>query len=166
MLRCRTLKVWSGGGGRGPTSWWRSGRPELAMPDDEFTALLIEDSQTDAILLKVLVGQSNPGMKLLHAERLQEGLKLLSDEAIEIVLLDLSLPDAHGIDTVIRTHAARKDVAIIVLTGMDDEMTAVQAMQEGAQDYLVKGQVDRTILFRAIRYARERKRTQEASHRL
>ncbi|HVE84711.1 MAG TPA: protein kinase [Myxococcales bacterium] len=137
------------------------------MADDEFTGLLIEDSPTDALLLKALVEDAgHPRMKLLHAERLQDGLELLRDESIEIVLLDLSLPDAQGIATVTRTHAARQDVAIIVLTGLDDEMTAVQAMQEGAQDYLVKGQVDRAVLFRAIRYARERKRTERATHRL
>jgi len=135
------------------------------MSDEEFVGLLIEDSPSDAFLFQELILQSHPKMKLHHAERLQDGLELLRDPAIELVLLDLSLPDAQGIETVSRTHSAREDAAIIVLTGLDDESTAVQAMQEGAQDYLVKGQVDRTLLARAIRYARERKRTEKAAHR-
>jgi len=137
----------------------------LPVSDDEFVGLLIEDSPSDAFLFQDLILQSHPRMKLHHAEQLQDGLELLRDRAIELVLLDLSLPDAQGIETVSRTHAARPDAAIIVLTGLDDEAKAVQAMQEGAQDYLVKGQVDRTLLARAIRYARERKRTEAAAHR-
>jgi signal transduction histidine kinase len=75
-----------------------------------------------------------------------------------VLLLDLSLPDAHGLDTVERASEAAPDVPIIVLTGLDDQTVALQAVQAGAQDYLVKGQFDATLLTRSIRYAMERKR--------
>lgn len=136
------------------------------MPDKKLTALLIEDSVSDAYLLQELLAVGRGRLNLLHAERLQDGLEILGRGSIDVVLLDLSLPDAFGIDTVIRTHAAAQDVPIVVLTGLDDEATAIQAVQQGAQDYLVKGQVDRNILIRAIRYAMERKRAEEATHRL
>jgi signal transduction histidine kinase/DNA-binding NarL/FixJ family response regulator len=136
------------------------------MADDKLTVLLIEDSLADAFLLQELLAIGRSRLKLLHAERLKDGLEHLRRGSIDVVLLDLSLPDAYGIETVTQTHATSPDVAIVVLTGLDDEATAIRAMHEGAQDYLVKGQVDRNLLIRAIRYARERKRTEETNHRL
>lgn len=133
---------------------------------DALKALLIEDNPADARLLKELVAESSAQLQLLHAPRLSEGLELLRRGGIDVVLLDLSLPDAHGVATVVRTNAAAPEVAIIVLTGLDDEKMALEAMHEGAQDYLVKGQVDGNLLVRAIRYAMERKRADEAARRL
>ncbi|HVE81375.1 MAG TPA: ATP-binding protein [Myxococcales bacterium] len=136
------------------------------MADEEVSGLLIEDSPSDALLLQELVSRSRPPFKFVHVERLQQGLDLLQERSFDIVLLDLTLPDAKGIETVIRTHAARPAVPIVVLTGTDDEHTAIQAMHAGAQDYLVKGQTDRGLLIRSILYARERKRMEEANHRI
>ncbi|HZN91448.1 MAG TPA: ATP-binding protein [Myxococcales bacterium] len=136
------------------------------MTDDEVTGLLIEDNPSDAFLLKELVADGRTRLKLLHAERLEDGLALLRGASFDVVLLDLSLPDARGIETVTRTYATRRDVPIIVLTGTDDEQIAMQAMHAGAQDYLVKGHVDRNLLTRSILYARERKRTEAANQRL
>jgi signal transduction histidine kinase len=79
-------------------------------------------------------------------------------EGADVILLDLSLPDAHGLESVTRTLAFAPQVPIVVLTGLDDESAALAAVQAGAQDYLVKGQVESGVLARAIRYARERKR--------
>ena len=76
-------------------------------------------------------------------------------------MLDLSLPDAEGLETLERTHAHSPNLPIVVLTGLDDEALAVRAVREGAQDYLVKGQVTGQVLVRAMRYATERKRAVE-----
>ena len=80
-------------------------------------------------------------------------------------MLDLSLPDADGLETLVRTHAQAPSVPIVVLTGLDDEGLAIRAVREGAQDYLVKGQVTGQLLVRAMRYATERKRAVEALQR-
>jgi len=102
---------------------------------------------------------------LVCADRLSTGLEHLSEGGIDIVLLDLSLPDSQGLDTFARVYAQAPQVPIVVLTGLDDETLAVKAVQEGAQDYLIKGQVEINLLVRAMRYAIERKRAEEALQR-
>jgi len=124
-------------------------------------ALLIEDNPGDARLIREMLRDaagSHEQVELAQADRLSAGLERLSQQDVEIVLLDLSLPDSHGFDTftTVRTHAP--DVAIVVLSGLDDETLAVRAVQEGAQDYLVKGQVDGGAILRSMRYAIERQR--------
>ena len=94
------------------------------------------------------------------ADRLSTGLDRLAEGRIDAVLLDLSLPDSQGLDTFIKTSSQAAQVPIIVLSGLDDEELAVKAVREGAQDYLVKGQVDANLLVRAMRYAIERKRVE------
>src|SRR6185295_15887715 len=136
------------------------------MSDDELSGLLIEDNPSDVLLFREMSSSGRARLKLMHAERLQDGLALLRSDAFDVVLLDLSLPDAFGLETVTRTYATRQDVPIIILTGTNDELLAMQAMNAGAQDYLVKGQFDRDILARAILYARERKRTEAATQRV
>jgi len=91
--------------------------------------------------------ENNPELIPLHFER----------ESFDVVLLDLSLPDSHGLNTLERVHAHAPEVPIVVMTGFDNEMLGVKAVKEGAQDYLVKGQVDSYLLMHAIRYAIERK---------
>ncbi len=93
---------------------------------------------------------------------LSSALTLLSEGSFGVILLDLSLPDGKGLDTVIRTHAAVPDAPIVVMSGLGDEELAVRALHEGAQDYLVKGQVDGNLLIRAMRYAIERKQAEDA----
>ena len=80
----------------------------------------------------------------------------------DVILLDLGLPDAQGLGAVRRAHAAAPRIPLVVLTGMDDDSLAAQALQEGAQDYLVKGQIETRGLLRALRYAVERKDMEEA----
>jgi signal transduction histidine kinase len=121
--------------------------------------LLVEDNPGDARLLRYTLQEAQSlRFELVHASRLAQALDLVRAEPADVVLLDLSLPDAHGMDTVARMLEAAPAVPIIVLTGLADETVAVHAVQAGAQDYLVKGTVEGATLGRAIRYAMERKR--------
>ena len=100
------------------------------------------------------------------ADQLSSGLERLAAGGIDAVLLDLSLPDSQGFDTFVKTHTQAAQVPIIVLSGLDDEELAGKAVREGAQDYLVKGNVDSNLLVRALRYAVERKKAEEAKAKL
>jgi diguanylate cyclase (GGDEF)-like protein len=122
--------------------------------------LLVEDNPGDARLLReVLRDADAPGFRIVEAGRLAEALARLEGEAgFDVVLLDLSLPDSHGLDTLRRAHAHAPHVPIVILTGHNDETQAVRAVQEGAQDYLIKGTLDTALFTRAIRYAIERHR--------
>ena len=126
--------------------------------------LLIEDSSTDVQLLSEAFAKE-PGaqVELTVAGRLAEGLARLAKEPVDVILLDLHLPDSTGIDTLAKVHAAAGRAPVIVLTASDDDDLALRAMQHGAQDYLVKGyvRVFRRLLGRSIRYAIERQRAEE-----
>ncbi|HXN14969.1 MAG TPA: EAL domain-containing protein, partial [Usitatibacter sp.] len=98
-------------------------------------------------------------------DRLSRGLELLSLKETELVLLDLSLPDSHGLETFAKVYAHAPKVPIIVLSGNDDQTLALYAVKSGAQDYLVKGKIDRELLLRAMQYSIERKRYQEELER-
>jgi diguanylate cyclase (GGDEF)-like protein/PAS domain S-box-containing protein len=125
--------------------------------------LLIEDNPGDARLIKeMLQEQSSHKIELKHVECMGDAEKHLAANAIDVILLDLGLPDAQGLDAVRRAHAAARGIPLVVLSGLDDESMAIQAMQEGAQDYLIKGQIEPRELVRALRYAVERKSIQEA----
>jgi signal transduction histidine kinase len=129
--------------------------------------LLVEDNPGDARLLRETLREAHSlSFDLVHASRLADALELVAAAAPDVVLLDLSLPDAHGRETVGRMLDAAPEVPIIVLTGLADETVAVQAVQSGAQDYLVKGTVEGGTLARAIRYAIERKRLEGERARL
>jgi PAS domain S-box-containing protein len=124
------------------------------------SVLLIEDNPGDARLIREMFADVPAAhVRLRHADRLAAGLAQL--EGADIVLLDLSLPDSHGLETFLRLRDQAPGVPVIVLTGLDDETVAVRAVQEGAQDYLPKGEVDGHLLVRSIRYAIERKRAEE-----
>jgi diguanylate cyclase (GGDEF)-like protein/PAS domain S-box-containing protein len=125
--------------------------------------LLVEDNPGDARLLREMFDeQGSHNTELTHVECVSEAEKHLADGAFDIIVLDLGLPDAKGLGAVRRTHAAAPRVPLVVLTGLDDESLAAQALQEGAQDYLIKGQIDARGLLRALRYAIERKTMEEA----
>jgi two-component system, cell cycle sensor histidine kinase and response regulator CckA len=129
-------------------------------------ALLVEDNPGDARLFLELVHETGAGyLKLEHVDRLDAALARLSSEHFDVVLLDLSLPDEQGLNTLLRTHAHAPKVPIVILTGLDDEGLAVKAVRAGAQDYLVKGRVDGDLLVRSMRYATERWRAVEALER-
>jgi two-component system cell cycle sensor histidine kinase/response regulator CckA len=133
---------------------------------DGIHVLLVEDNPGDARLFIELVRDAGAGQwKLVHVDRLAAALDRLSHEPFDVMLLDLSLPDADGLDTLLRAHAEAPKIPIVVLTGHDDEALAVRAVRAGAQDYLVKGRVDGDLLVRSIRYASERGRAVEALER-
>jgi signal transduction histidine kinase len=123
--------------------------------------LLVEDNAGDARLLREMFTTERPGsIELTHLMRMSEALAHLAKGGVDIVLLDMGLPDGHGLDTVRRARAVAPDVPLIVLTGLDDEALAAEAMKEGAQDYLIKGQIENRALPRALRHAIERHRMQ------
>jgi two-component system cell cycle sensor histidine kinase/response regulator CckA len=137
------------------------------LKDDEIKVLLIEDNPSDARLLKETFSEvSTPIFNITHVDRLNVGLQHLAWTDFDVILLDLTLPDASGLETLLQVHAVSPEQPILVLTGLDDEGLATKAMQEGAQDYLVKAEVDRDLLLRAIRYAIERKRAEVERQRL
>jgi len=124
--------------------------------------LLIEDNPVDAQLTQdILAEWAADRFDLTCVGTLGEGLARLARDRFDAVLLDLSLPDAQGLNTVTQVLATSPGIPIVVLTGYDDQELALQAVQQGAQDYLVKGQAQADLLSRAIRYAIERKRTEE-----
>lgn len=124
--------------------------------------LLIEDNPVDAQLTKdILAEESADPFDLTHVDQMSEAIRRLRNERFDVVLLDLSLPDAHGLDTLHQIQVTTASVPIVVLSGLDDKALALQAVQSGAQDYLVKGRSSGELLARAIRYAIERKRAEE-----
>jgi two-component system, sensor histidine kinase and response regulator len=135
------------------------------MNSGPIRVLLIEDNPGDARLIKELLAEVDalqsvvPQIELVMcAGTLAAGMECLVKGGIDLLLLDLSLPDGHGLDNLTIIRKAAHDVPIIVLTGINDERLAIQALQMGAQDYLVKGQTDYLLLGRSIRYAFERYR--------
>ncbi len=131
---------------------------------ERLRVLLVEDDEGDAFLVRELLSEAEAPFELTVASSLREARDRVADA--ECVLLDLGLPDAEGIDGLRKLLAIAGRAAVCVLTGRSDEHLGVQAVAEGAQDYLVKGQVDAVWLVRALRYAVERKRADEASRRL
>jgi len=132
------------------------------MSERPWNILLIEDDADDADFIReILVKGNRRAFELEWVARLEEGLKRLGQGGIDVVLLDLSLPDSHGLGTLTRLREQGPGVPTVVLTGMVDEASGVEAVRMGAQDYLVKGQVDRNVLARTLRYAIERHRLKE-----
>jgi sigma-B regulation protein RsbU (phosphoserine phosphatase) len=138
----------------------------MSTTERPIKVLLVEDNAGDARLLREMLreasGTSMTGVpfELEHADSLASGLQRMTAGGIDLVLLDLSLPDSHGFDTFNRTRAQAPEVPLIVMSGLADESLAIRTVQEGAQDYLVKGHVDPHLLVRAMLYAIERKRTE------
>lgn len=121
--------------------------------------LFIEDNPGDVELIEALLDDLDTRhVELTVANTLNRGCALLEDNAFDVVLLDLSLPDASGLEPLRRLRAVRDRVPVVIFTGLADDTVGLQAMQEGAQDYLIKGQVDGQLLVRTVRYAVERQR--------
>jgi DNA-binding response OmpR family regulator len=134
------------------------------MSDKSFKILLlVEDNAGDANLLREMLNEPGPNnTTLTHVKRLSEAEQYLAVHLVDIILLDLGLPDTQGLAAVRRTRAAAPHVPVVVLTGMDDQTLAANALREGAQDYLIKGEIEARGLRRALRYAIERKALEEA----
>ena len=127
------------------------------MEGEKIRILLIEDNPGDARLIRELLSaKESASFDLEHADRLSTGLARLAQGNIDVIFLDLSLPDSHGLDGLNKICAQAPKVPVVVLSGLSDEAVTINAMQEGAQDYLVKGCVDSTLLVRSLRYAIER----------
>ncbi len=119
--------------------------------------LLIEDNLAEAELIEELLAEVIPSQfELNSVKRLGDGLEYLLKNRFDIILLDLSLPDSQGMDTLVQMKARSPTLPIIVLTALNDETVAIEAVRQGAQDYLVKGKFEGDLLVRAIRYAMER----------
>ena len=121
--------------------------------------LLIEDSPADVLLITALLGDD---FQVMQATDLGQGITAAAQSACDIVLLDLFLPDSRGLDTFAQFQSLHPELPIVVMSGLDDEGIAESAVHDGAQDYLVKGQMDEVLLHRAVRYAIERKRVERA----
>ena len=113
------------------------------MKTKALQVLLVEDNAGDVRLLREMFSKERPGsFEITHLLRMSEAEAHLAKGGVDIVLLDMGLPDEHGLDTVRRSLAAAPAVPVIVLTGLDDETLASEAMKGGAQDYLIKGQIE------------------------
>ena len=131
------------------------------MKDKTLHVLLVEDNAGDARLLREMFSkEKGDSFQLTHLLRMSDAEAHLAKGGVDIVLLDMGLPDARGIETVHRAHAAAPNVPMIVLTGLEDEALAAEAMKDGVQDYLIKGQIENRALPRALRHAIERHRMQ------
>lgn len=131
------------------------------MPELPLDLLLIEDSAADALLLQAALDEvAGLTGELTHVKRLGEALPLLGARHFDLVLLDLGLPDCTGIETFQRLHRAYADIPVVVLTALDSLSVSVEALQAGAQDYLVKRDIQSAPLERAMRHAIERSRLQ------
>src|SRR3981081_2931578 len=135
-----------------------------SVPVGRLRVLLVEDDDADAFLVRELLDEANAAIDLSVATSLAEAVARIA--GVDCVLLDLGLPDAQGLDGLRRLSAVAQGAAICVLTGLGDEHIGADAVAEGAQDYLIKGQVDGVLLARSVRYAVERKRADENARRL
>jgi signal transduction histidine kinase len=132
------------------------------MTESPIRLLLVEDSPADARLLRHKLAEAGTeSFAVVHVQTIAEARARLVGESFDTVLLDLTLPDSHGVATVTQIHAAAPRLPIVVLTGLDDEAMALEAVRQGAQDFLIKGQGDCRLLTRILRYAMERKRGEE-----
>ncbi|MEO8286751.1 MAG: PAS domain S-box protein [Chloroflexota bacterium] len=150
-----------------PSMWGTSsplGYSDTSAPgaeSDHLRVLLVEDNPSFADLMEAILNEGDYGnFYAVRAARLSDARDLMKESEFDVVLLDLSLPDSTGINTLTLLHQENPNLPVVVLTGTQDENLALDALRNGAQDYLVKGQNDNEVLVRAIRYAVERKRVE------
>jgi diguanylate cyclase (GGDEF)-like protein/PAS domain S-box-containing protein len=125
--------------------------------------LLVEDNPGDVRLLREMLDEQDADrIDLINVTSMNQAEVHLTGNLVDIILLDLGLPDAQGLEAIRRAHAAAPRIPLVVLTGLDDELLAAQSLQEGAQDYLIKGQIETRSLRRSLRYSIERKILEEA----
>lgn len=129
------------------------------MEENPLEILLVEDNPGDARLLREMLAEARASdVHLTHVDRVTRARALLAERSFDLVLLDLSLPDSFGFEGFVKIHGDVPLVPVVILTSFDDDTVALRAVQEGAQDYLVKGRIEGHSLIRAIRYAVERGR--------
>ncbi len=131
------------------------------MPRPVTKVLLVEDNPADARLLREALAEiADSQFEITHCETLAQAHEFLANNTSDVILSDLGLPDSQGLETIRHIHKGAPGVPVVVLTALNDESFGGQVLQEGAQDYLVKGQIDGRLLWRALRYAMERHRVQ------
>ncbi len=141
----------------GVTQNMKNGKPEKTLQ-----LLLVEDSPLDAALLQENILLDGAEVSCVQvAQSLREAAEYLKNNPVDAVLLDLTLPDSSGLDTVSRLGRIAPALPVVVLTGVDDVKVGIEAVRMGAQDYLVKGRADGATISRAVHYATERKRVEE-----
>jgi DNA-binding response OmpR family regulator len=119
--------------------------------------LLVEDNKNDTALIKQMIYEDvikdagDVHLELIHKETCGNALKYLAENKVDVILLDLSLPDSSGLDTVKKMVEQEKNTPIIVLTGLDDETVAIKALKGGVQDYLNKNQINSMLLVRSLK---------------
>jgi PAS domain S-box-containing protein len=150
-------------------TWEITGSNGTSMTDT-IKILLIEDNEVDAWMIRKYLldvsckedGVSSTSFDLIWKNSLSSGLEFLTQEDVDAVLLDLNLSDSLGLNTFFQIHQKKTKIPILILTGLCDRELATRAVREGAQDYLIKGELDDRLLDRSIRYSIERNRAQEA----
>ena len=130
--------------------------PRVSSSQPMLHIVLVEDNPGDAELVRDTLAGARDRVDITHVDSLVGARARLAERHVDVVLLDLSLPDAMGLEGVERLRLAAPEVPIVVLTGIHDEALGARALQAGAQDYLVKGESDERLLLRAMRYAIER----------
>ena len=126
---------------------------------EKIEILLLEDNLGDAILIKEMLDEFADFLyELINVKTLNDGLSLLKRRLFDVILTDLSLPDSDGIDTFLKIHEINSRIPIIILTGSNYNEIGIDAVKKGAQDYLVKGQIDGKLLKSSIEYSIERKK--------
>lgn len=129
------------------------------METNWITILHIEDNQADAALIQEILADTKEfSGTVRHAGLLSLGMEIMAAEAVDVILLDLDLPDSSGESTFQAVKERARDTPVIIMTGLNDQLTAINAVREGAQDYLLKSQMDANLLVRSIRYAIEREK--------
>ncbi|WP_433324453.1 PP2C family protein-serine/threonine phosphatase [Spirillospora sp. CA-294931] len=147
------------------TATFDRGNDQLLAGDGPLRLLLVEDDPGDALLVEELLLDAGPDVEISLVRTLRDALEA-ARTGPHCILVDLSLPDAHGLAALREVLAAAPRAAVLVLTGLDDAHVGVAAVAAGAQDYLVKQDVDGALLSRAIRYAIERRRADESERQL
>ena len=127
------------------------------MENEKIIALIIEDNPADVRLIREMINvYYQKAIELHHAETLAAGIEMLSKTDFTAVLLDLGLPDSKGLNTLARVRKEFPDLPIVILTGLSDDAVGTEAVRQGAQDYLVKDQIDAHKIYSSLRYATER----------
>jgi len=134
----------------------------MKTSQDHLTVLVIEDNPTDLFLIGEMLHSSSLKIKDIYScDRASQAHDILKDHEVNLVLLDLSLPDSFGIESFLSIKAATQKIPVIILTGMSDSEVALQTLKQGAQDYLVKGEFNISLLTKSVEYSIERKKAEE-----
>ncbi len=137
------------------------------MEDEKFRQprlkiLLVEDDAEFAAVLRIRLGkETNPPLGITCAPDLQQALELLNSQRFDLILLDLMLPDSSGIQTFLKIHAQVRHIPVVILTGLDSDNLAIDAVRKGAEDYLVKADINTRLLLRIVHHAIDRHRIKE-----